>query len=453
MTRVSFRRVGRRFGLVAPLSMLVIGLSACPGWFAQYSTTDHSYLTGISCPDASTCFVVGAASSTGPTVIKRSTDYGDQWTDLSSTAPSSTLTRISCADSNDCVVAGQGVFSTSDGGSTWTTLVPPMNGVSATALSCADLMKCWVGWNNSEVSLTTDGGVTWSNAPLATSVTGAVNPALTSITCPTASECIGLGEQTVWINNPPYPPFSLIYGLLASSTDGGTTWQSETVTEPDGAVSCLTTTKCIDSNGPQLLVTADGGSTWSASELGVYGYPAPFDGPAITCPDAQHCTEVGPGFVLGTADGGATWNVEPTNPSGVYLNAISCSSVASCWAAGSSKSAPSYGSIVLHTTTGGVARPSISSITPTQGPATGGTQVTIMGAGFTGAPTVTFGSGSGATPGTNVTVVSSKELTVTSPSCNCSPPPGGYSVLITITEPVLGSSPINFNYPFTYLSP
>jgi photosystem II stability/assembly factor-like uncharacterized protein len=342
------------------------------------------------------------------------------------------------------------VFATSDGGSTWTTLLSPTDGAAATALHCADPMDCLVAWNTSEVSFTIDGGATWSNSTLPTSVSGAVTPVLTSITCLTGSECIGVGDQTLWVNEPGFPPFPDILGLLAWSTDGGATWQGETLPYSEGGVSCLTATTCVDSNGPQMLVTTDEGSTWSASTIAVPEGPS--FGSAISCPDTRHCTIVGDG-VLSTTDGGATWNAEPTNPSNVDLNAISCPSTASCWAAGTTwTSASSYGSVVVHTLTGGAAWPSISSITPAQGPVTGGTRITITGVGFIGTPSVTFGSGPGTTPAASVTVVSPTELVVTSPACDCSPPPPqGLSVAVTVTVPGLGSSPGNLNYPFTYL--
>jgi hypothetical protein len=85
--------------------------------------------------------------------------------------------------------------------------------------------------------------------------------------------------------------------------------------------------------------------------------------------------------------------------------------------------------------------PTISGYTPTSGPATGGTTVTITGAGFSSAvPKVLFGS----TPGTNVSVAQSSKgenITVTSPA-------GVGTVLVTLTEPN-SSSPISVGQ-FTY---
>ncbi len=59
-----------------------------------------------------------------------------------------------------------------------------------------------------------------------------------------------------------------------------------------------------------------------------------------------------------------------------------------------------------------LAAPTIGSLTPTSGPETGGTAVTITGTGFTGATGVTFGG----TPATGVTVVNDTTITATSPA-------------------------------------
>uniref|UniRef100_UPI000A470A2F beta strand repeat-containing protein n=1 Tax=Nocardia shimofusensis TaxID=228596 RepID=UPI000A470A2F len=59
-----------------------------------------------------------------------------------------------------------------------------------------------------------------------------------------------------------------------------------------------------------------------------------------------------------------------------------------------------------------VAVPSVSGISPDEGPETGGTTVTVTGSGFTGASAVSFG----ATPATSFTVVSDSQITATAPA-------------------------------------
>ncbi|OOG77794.1 cell shape-determining protein, partial [Sinorhizobium sp. A49] len=59
-----------------------------------------------------------------------------------------------------------------------------------------------------------------------------------------------------------------------------------------------------------------------------------------------------------------------------------------------------------------VAAPTVTSISPTAGPTTGGMTVTITGTGFAGATAVTFG----ATAATGYTVNSNTQITATAPA-------------------------------------
>ncbi len=84
--------------------------------------------------------------------------------------------------------------------------------------------------------------------------------------------------------------------------------------------------------------------------------------------------------------------------------------------------------------------PMVSSISPTSGPAAGGTTVTITGSGFTGATDVSFGS----TAGTLVSVDSDIQITAISPI-------GSGTIHVTVTTPG-GTSNINSNDQFIYIS-
>ena len=80
--------------------------------------------------------------------------------------------------------------------------------------------------------------------------------------------------------------------------------------------------------------------------------------------------------------------------------------------------------------------PTISSLAPPSGPATGGTPVTITGTGFTGATGVTFGGA----PGVGVTVVNDTTITVATPPGT----PG--SVDVVVQHPNGDSAPGTFTY-------
>jgi hypothetical protein len=104
--------------------------------------------------------------------------------------------------------------------------------------------------------------------------------------------------------------------------------------------------------------------------------------------------------------------------------------------------------VILHTLNGGQAAPMVSGISPNQGTSNGGTEVTITGGGFQfGAPSVQFGS----SPATAVTVLSGSVISATAPPSASSVPDAGSTVDVTVTNP-LGTSPLNSNDQFTYVS-
>ncbi|MGC7402303.1 IPT/TIG domain-containing protein [Pandoraea pneumonica] len=84
--------------------------------------------------------------------------------------------------------------------------------------------------------------------------------------------------------------------------------------------------------------------------------------------------------------------------------------------------------------------PVVTSLSPTTGPLAGGATVTILGSGFTGASSVSFGATT-VTP----TVNSDSQITVTAPSKT-----GAGTVDVTVTVPGGGTSATNLNAKFTY---
>ncbi len=85
-----------------------------------------------------------------------------------------------------------------------------------------------------------------------------------------------------------------------------------------------------------------------------------------------------------------------------------------------------------------VATPTVSAVSPNDGPAAGGTMVTITGTGFTRATTVDFGTN----PATNLTVASDTTITAYSPA-------GTGAVDVTVTTPG-GTSATSTADQFTY---
>ena len=85
--------------------------------------------------------------------------------------------------------------------------------------------------------------------------------------------------------------------------------------------------------------------------------------------------------------------------------------------------------------------PSVTSISPTSGPASGGTTVTVSGTNFTGATAVDFGT----TAAKSFTVASATSITALSPA-------GSGTVNVTVTTPT-GTSPVTSADQFTYVVP
>jgi hypothetical protein len=83
--------------------------------------------------------------------------------------------------------------------------------------------------------------------------------------------------------------------------------------------------------------------------------------------------------------------------------------------------------------------PTVTDVTPNQGPTGGGNSVTITGSGFTGATAVWFG----AAPASSFTVVSDTQITATAPA-------GSGSVPVTVTTPG-GTSTTPVTSSYTYL--
>lgn len=88
-------------------------------------------------------------------------------------------------------------------------------------------------------------------------------------------------------------------------------------------------------------------------------------------------------------------------------------------------------------TYGSLAAPQLTGVSPTNGPTTGGNQVTISGSNLTGATKVTFGANSA-----NFTVVSDTQMTATAPASTS----GAGAVLVTVTNGVGPSNTVTYTY-------
>ncbi len=235
----------------------------------------------------------------------------------------------------------------------WQTSVsytPPIGDLNG--ISCASATLCEaVGDNDNGFGVvlgTTNGGTTWTSQTVLSGV-----GSLSGISCVSATTCEAVGD---------YYTGSVYVGVVLDTTNGGTTWTSQTV--PSGVtglngISCASATLCEavgeNVNGLGAIIgTTNGGTTWTSQTVpsGVGSLNG------ISCASATLCEAVGdnangPGVVLGTTNGGATWTSQtlPWEFSG--LNGISCVSTTTCEAVGDDNIGPSPAGAIIGTTNGG----------------------------------------------------------------------------------------------------
>ena len=202
------------------------------------------------------------------------------------------------------------------------------------ALSCATERRCWAvgiaGPNAAPSSVatvidaTTNGGRTWK----AQQVAGGSTPQLSSVSCPTATECMAVGSNGASL------PGS---GVVITTSDGGATWSPAAAPQNAlvvSSVTCASPTDCT-------AIVSDGTSTWSAHspDFGQSwqqegNLPAGFlPGNDITCIAGGICIDAGyvpttnghgQGAVAVSADGGQTWALASVPAGTGVLQSTAC---------------------------------------------------------------------------------------------------------------------------------
>jgi hypothetical protein len=199
--------------------------------------------------------------------------------------------------------------------------------------------------------VTTDDGQTWTVTRLPSGFVAQ------SLDCPDLDSCVAGGYMGL-----PSPSGS---GAISFSSDGGSTWALATLKAGGGSrpagygiiasISCADAADCaattIDGMGPtsQVLVSSDGGATWS--EAPGSGLPGQFTARQVSCPSSVDCWVAGAsstpapyevknhsrqqGVLAMTADGARTFQLPQLPPGTEYdpVTAVSCPSVTVCYAA------------------------------------------------------------------------------------------------------------------------
>jgi photosystem II stability/assembly factor-like uncharacterized protein len=242
--------------------------------------------------------------------------------------------------------------------------LPSIGYASGVGLECPTSTDCYaIDTTAQQLEATHDGGLTWQRVALPDGLTTLSSPA-----CPTSSACLLIGTDAAG---------NLV---LVSTSDGGATWATyptglrpvdgaavRSHGSPDAyryvpALACTTATTCVAvitvldaSSAPasMVIVTHDGGTSWSTSTL-----PAGFDLLGASC-GAQSCvlagTDMGSSPVAVayvSTDDEVDWH-PATLPAGVGpLMSVSCTT-SSCYSIASSEAPDDTAPIVLISTDNG----------------------------------------------------------------------------------------------------
>lgn len=359
----------------------LVGDVTQPSWQVQPALSGSGLGYGLVCPTVTTCYVeeqdTSPTSGLGLTSIEVTDDGGSAWQQSALPAGDWASTTLDCFDADTCAAggvdsAGDDVYlTTDDGGQTWTSLPGPSNLPSSLQLltvSCSTEQSCVAmgdvpGADASSaqtyyVLKTADGGESWSDS------------ALPADFVPAEAKCFAGGGCTVVGAEGLSPAGPLVQGAALSSADGGQTWVAATLPDEAGplsAVSCSDQTDCVavtaqaasEVDTSQVLVTADGGQSWTLAPA--VGLPASrvF---AITCPTSSYCWASGTQLPAGSAavtvfaaqgvlattnDEGQTWQTAQLPPDLGVVTRVACPSTTSCFALAWQQGTSQQGQFVL----------------------------------------------------------------------------------------------------------
>ncbi|MEA2671901.1 MAG: hypothetical protein QOG45_2121 [Chloroflexota bacterium] len=326
--------------------------------------------------------------------VVRTTDGGARWTTVLSDGRQPVDTDVHDADHAWVLEVDAGgsapgaqtvlVRSTADGGRSWSTTPPLHLGGTASHLQFADAAHGWVfatsqsevvnGVSRAVLHRTVDGGTTWQ--PI--TALPAACPGDGPVSAPTFADAqhgwlgafcnrvflhtTGDGGVT-WVPQPlpgfPGPPSSAPAEVLLYSTD-----PPQFTSPSEGAVVVHRgiTSGANALQDAALLVTHDGGATWSAHRL-----PAAELQAGLLDPDHGWMVGAGPGgdaetrSLYTTRDGGATWS-RVSGPQDYLAGSISFVTPAEGFIGGSS--GPASAGLLLHTTDGGARWTAIPTAVP-----------------------------------------------------------------------------------------
>ncbi len=351
-------------------------------------TPDNHILLGTTCPNAWSCWSVGAtlpAGNGGPDTEAFAERWnGSSWTTFPVDSPGandgSLLYDVSCVSSSDCWAVGvqsggrgtgPNVLAEHWDGAAWSIVgVPAMSGYLM-SVACVSSDNCWAVGSTYDPT-TTDplhsfalhwNGSAWLLVSIPSS--GQNYDLLTGIACTNSSNCWAVGAAG------PQPINSALIPNVYPETDDSDPWivhwngaawsgaPTPDTSSPNGAilsgVSCVAGSECwavgstMDDKGHPLapLVEEWNGASWTATLAPAIGTNAMLSD--VSCASSTECWAVGayvnanvempngPGLI-GFAEqwDGATWSIDPTpnaTPSS-YLYGLACIPGSLCVATG-----------------------------------------------------------------------------------------------------------------------
>jgi hypothetical protein len=327
-------------------------------WTSQSLPSGVAALSGISCPSSTTCIAVGESIGSTP-VLLGTVNGGGTWSTQSIPTGIIDLTDASCSSVSDCVAVGDAaIIATTNGGMSWVAEIPPTGSQALESVSCAltTIFCVAVGFltNGTQpgvIDVSTNNGASWTSEPLPPAAAGTV----VGVSCPTATTCFAVGY------NVPNQQHTFI-----GTINGGVSWFVQTTPgDPQylTSISCSSASHCVgvgqaaENSGPTLnggfiTTTSNGGGTWTIvptpSGVGVLKGEA--------CPSTSVCYSAGGvveqgGALTETVNAGASWTVVSLPSYVEALDGISCPSPLDCVAVGAD--VVNQNPLVIETTDGG----------------------------------------------------------------------------------------------------
>ena len=287
------------------------------------ASTFDGQLNGAACSSTINCWAVGWGSTSGSLIGTLVEHWnGTAWapeTSPNPTAPGDDfpqMNAVTCLSKTECTAVG-------------------------TDLTFSNTFNSMVeSWN----------GTKWSVIP-SPNVSGAADNVLSGVTCESATLCMAVGNVET-----SYPDVD----TLIEQWDG-TSWSIDSSPDVSGdlqnkltSVSCPSAADCIavgysqDPGNEEAVVETWNGTTWTMGSPAVPSESASDDLSGITCTSISSCVAVGRNWATENSQSatlaeqwsGAEWSVVSTpNPTGIlgdFLLSVSCSSATTCEAAGES---------------------------------------------------------------------------------------------------------------------